>query len=175
MKKIFIPLIMCASSSLCTLNGMIQPDTLLLKQEITHGAPIQSVAWYCNFGNLMGNFAAIGGYHGIDEKLVRLYKFENEKLTETFSLPGNDLSNNTSSSGTPESFVYSVDFTSCPCNNTTCDIQLAVGGADKKVHQYQVNSNNKLDYINSFNHGGTIYAVKWLKNCCTNCEECAAN
>ena len=157
MKKLLVFLICLVPYSLIGMNCIIEQNKLIPQQLISHGAPVQSVAWCCDFSLPGGPYAAIGGYYyGDSQKVVRVYNFQAGQpcgqLEEKDSLPNTSIN-------IPESFVYAVDW-SC-----TCSTLLAVGGADEKVHIFGYDGES-LSFVNSYTHGGIIYSVKWLCNCC---------
>jgi len=156
-KIIFLTVLFFISTS----SLAMEPDVLLIKQLIDHGAPVQSVSWCCNELFPDQKYAAIGGYLGTGDKYVRVYNFNRTTglLTAQDSLP------NSTVDFSPESFVYSVDW--C-CQLDGSDPLLAVGGADGMVHVYSYTGDPRdtLVFQASFTHGAPIHAVSWLCGCC---------
>ena len=153
--------------SSCTCS---EHNKLTKVETITHGAPVQSVAWLSKFSCLDQQYiqdrpiVAIGGYQSFFDTCsygvsVRIYKLniDNDHLTEI-------------ATANPTPYVYSVDW--CCIDGIP---YLAVAGktnlqesADVWIYRYETISES-LQLVASAKHGATIYSVAWL------CDTCSKN
>jgi len=174
MIKKILPLLLLSCSSLLYSDCRIQSDKLLALQFINHGAPIQSVAWCCDENFPDAPYAAVGGYPGTVDTVVRV--FELEYNNSQACCTGRLVEKATLKQGTdatpelPGGYVNAVDW-ACSCTSL-----LAVGGTDGIVRIYLYDgTNDTLTWMNSYTVGipgkeSNVRTLKFLPECCASCS-----
>ena len=144
---------------IATSSVLVPLYKLAFMSSLSHGAPVQSVAWLCDDNCPI--LAAIGGYKALNAHCsytsIRAYTFDQSKesLNEiTIDMP------------LPSDYIYSVDW--CCINGIPF---LAVAGCPdiygNSVWIYRFDASyNQMIFVQSFKHNGIIFSVKWL------CDEC---